>query len=215
MPSSHSDIPYGSLLNYIPRGNYDQAAQAKQAVGRTKAGDDKAIEYLISLIESRPLANNLKEFIGSGALIVPVPRSSLIKPDSVWPSKLIAEELAKQGYGKEARYAIERHAPIRTSSQQAAANRPSIKEHTETLRVVMPPQLGDPKVIILVDDVVSKGSTVLACAEILQKAYPDYTIKIFTIARTRFESADEFNALDPHVGVIRYYPSSGLCYRDP
>ena len=209
------DLPYWSLLNYIPNKKYDQAQKSREVIAKVKSGNEKIIKQIISLIDERPIAEALKHFLTPRALLVPIPRSSLMMTGSVWPSKIIAEEMIKQGYGQQVKYMLERRIAVRKSSQQSSEDRPSIKEHIDSLHICAPAELTDPETIILVDDVVTKGSIAIACFECLRNIYPDHRFMLFTIAKTQgFGGTGELDALAPHTGIIRYY-ESGNCYRDP
>lgn len=213
MSNYHFDLPYGSLLNYIPKKTYPQVVLSRDVVDKVKSGNEKVIGQIIDLVDTREQASSLKDFLTPDSLLIPVPRRSLIKSDSVWPSKIIAKELMKKGYGSALKTTIDRTEPIRKSSSQAGEDRPTVKEHLETLGLVLPAELTDPKTIILVDDVVTQGSVSVACAELLKQIYPDAEIKIFAIAKTKGFGDEEFNTFEPHVGSIRYY-ISGKTFRE-
>lgn len=213
MSNYHFDLPYGSLLNYIPKKTYPQAVFSREVVDKVKSGNEKVIGQVIDLIDARPQAAPLKDFLTPDSLLIPVPRSSLIKPGSVWPSKIIAEELLKRGYGSMLKPTVERTEPIRKSSNQVAEDRPTVQEHLKSLGIALPAELTDPKTIILVDDVVTQGSVSVACAELLKQIYPDSEIKLFAIAKTKGFGDDEFNAFEPHVGDVRYF-KSGKTFRE-
>lgn len=187
---------------------------SRNVLDRVKSGNEEIIGDVIDLIESQKESSPVKDFLTPDSLLIPVPRSSLIKSDAVWPSKVIAEEMKKRGYGTVLKPTIERTKPIRKSSNQAAEDRPTVQEHLETLGIAIPSELTDPKTIILIDDVVTLGSVTVACAELLKKIYPDSDIRLFAIARTRGFKNDSLGFFEPHIGRIRYY-KSGKTYRDP
>jgi predicted amidophosphoribosyltransferase len=211
----HFDLPYGSLLNYIPKKEYDDAVLSRNVIDRVKSGNEEIIGDVIDLIASQEAATPLKDFLTPDSLLIPVPRSSLVKADTVWPSKVIAEEMMKRGYGTVLKPTIERTKPIRKSSNQSAEDRPTVQEHLETLEIAIPPELTDPKTIILIDDVVTQGNVSIACAELLKNIYPDSDIRLFAVARTRGFKNDGLNFFEPYIGKIRYYFKSGKTYRDP
>lgn len=214
MSNYHFDLPYGSLLNYIPKKEYEDAVLSRNVLDRVKSGNEVIIGDVFDLITSQEEASPLKDFLTPDSLLIPVPRSSLIKPDAVWPSKIIAEEMLKKRYGSLLKTSIERTQPIRKSSNQSAEDRPSVQEHIETLGITIPPELTDPKTIILIDDVVTQGRVSVACAELLKQIYPDSEIMLFAIARTRGFENDGLSFFEPHIGKIRYF-KSGKTYRDP
>lgn len=71
-----------------------------------------------------------------------------------------------------------------------------------------------PVQITLVDDVLTKGSTTVACADLLQERFPDATIRIFAMMRTQGFVDDIEKIVDPSVGTIIGH-ASGKPFRDP
>jgi hypoxanthine phosphoribosyltransferase len=69
------------------------------------------------------------------------------------------------------------------------------------------------KHIILVDDVVTKGRTLLAAATRLHEAFPYARIRAFALLRTMGLIADVNQLLDPCVGEIRWW--GGDAHRNP
>ncbi|MFG6569032.1 MULTISPECIES: hypothetical protein [Sulfitobacter] len=77
---------------------------------------------------------------------------------------------------------ITRISPVQKSAFAAAVGRPLIDTHKASLHVRF--DLLQPEQITLVDDVLTKGATTAARAELLQKEYPNATIHIFAVMRT-------------------------------
>jgi hypothetical protein len=73
---------------------------------------------------------------------------------------------------------------------------------------------GSPERITVVDDVVTKGATLLAAASLLAVAFPDAEIRAFALVRTMGLIPDVDRILDPVLGWIRRTAGSGAD-RDP
>ena len=161
---------------------------------------------------AKPEAEVLQPFLNPGITLVPVPRSAPLTENAVWPSKVIADVLLANGYGGEVRALIERVTAVRKSSTAPAAERPSIPEHMASMQVNA--DMLAPDQITLVDDVLTKGSTTVACANLLQERFPDATIRIFAMMRTQGFVDDIEKIVDPSVGTIIGH-ASGKPFRDP
>lgn len=66
----------------------------------------------------------------------------------------------------------------------------------------------------MVDDVLTKGATAAACAELLQEKYPNATIRIFAVMRTLGFVGEIEAVFHPCVGRIVSH-TSGNPYREP
>jgi hypothetical protein len=58
--------------------------------------------------------------------------------------------------------------------------------------------------VVLVDDVVTKGRTLLAAATRIQEAFPDTEVRAFALLRTMGLIPDVAQLLEPCVGEIRW-----------
>jgi adenine/guanine phosphoribosyltransferase-like PRPP-binding protein len=66
-----------------------------------------------------------------------------------------------------------------------------------------------PRKITLVDDVVTKGATLLAAASLLAQAFPEAEIQAFALIRTMGLVPEVERIVDPVVGRIFRTPSGG------
>lgn len=179
--------------------------------GWVKAGKITVIESALRHLE-KPHARVLRPFLNPEVTLVPVPRSAPLAENALWPSKVIADVLAANGYGREVCALIERSVAVRKSSISPASERPLIPEHMASMSVLA--DMLSPDQITLVDDVLTKGSTTVACANLLQERYQNATIRIFAMMRTQGFVDDIEKIVDPSVGFVIGH-DSGKPYREP
>ncbi|HEY4214970.1 MAG TPA: phosphoribosyltransferase [Steroidobacteraceae bacterium] len=72
---------------------------------------------------------------------------------------------------------------MRKSSTARGAQRPSLQQHYESLAVTRAPERV-PERLLLIDDVVSTGRTLLACWMRLRERFPHTPIAAFALIRT-------------------------------
>jgi len=172
----------------------------------------KLIESAVPRLE-RSKAPALELFLNREVTLVPVPRSAPLAEGALWPSRVIADILVDAGLGREVLPCIERVRAVRKSSSSPANERPSVAEHYQSLGIRE--QLMKPENITLVDDVLTQGRTMFACALRLHEAFPGAAIRSFAIIRTQGFVENIEQIVEPSTGIIRYYDASGKTFRDP
>lgn len=206
-----SEFPYATFANYSPRGTSETSQRSRRICGKIKAGSVSQIEKALPHLKKLE-AQVLAPFLNPDVTLVPVPRSAPLTDAALWPSKVIADVLAAQGYGSEVVPLIERVTAVRKSSSSPASERPLVPEHMDSMRVNA--DLIHPAQITLVDDVLTMGRTTFACASLLAEAMPESEIRIFAMIRTQGMVDEIESVLDPSVGTITGYPS-GKTFREP
>jgi hypothetical protein len=89
--------------------------------------------------------------------------------------------------------------------------RPAVGVHYESFGIESATELsGD---VVLIDDVVTKGRTLLAAATRLQERFPQTRIRAFALLRTMGMVDGVDRLLDPCVGEIRW--RAGDAHREP
>ena len=97
---------------------------------------------------------------------------------------------------------VRRVKPVQKSSHASRGGRPDPEDHYESVEVTTA-NLISPDIITLVDDVITRGSTLMGVHERVRAAYPNATIHCFALVRTI--SGDDIDTiLDPVEGTISY-----------
>lgn len=215
---SRSELGFGSFLAYCPRGD-DEVHKASRRWRDALKHDaivgspPRSMTRLIAERMSASLAGTaLDGFFSSRAVLVPVPGSSLPQPNQLWVPKRIAEALVEAGMGVNVWCCLSRMKRVRKSSTSLPADRPRALEHLESFSVEA--GLHAPDEIVLIDDIVTRGATLMAAAMKLEARYPKTRIRGFAVMRAISEPAEFAAIRSPVAGTIRL-AESGDCFRRP
>lgn len=216
--SSPSSLIFASFLNYSPRGRSEVSQSSKTFALKLKANRvvvpasrTTAAEYLVSRIAPEQPGGSLTTFFRPSDAMVPVPTSAVSKPGTVWPALEIAKALVAAGLGCEVVQMLGRRQPMRKSAYAPAGGRPTIEEHLESLSVHGSVAVGDR--LVLVDDLVTKGTTLFACAMALRRIAPTREVVAFAAMRTLGLQPEIDRIAEPVVGQIRFI--NGEMEREP
>ena len=197
-----SKLRFGSFLVYPSTAPTDETQKFKQTVLDIK-GDryDRRVEMRMPEYAAKRLAEELPSSSLAGffetAVLIPLPRSGLRQKDSLWPAHRICEELVRYEIATRFETALERKTPVRKSAGSAV--RLSPQEHYDSLEVLLPPPSA--KTVVLVDDVITRGSTALGATWRLLESLPESDIRVFSMART-VPADDATQLMDIRVGII-------------
>lgn len=197
MPSSLDRLPCFSWLVYATKGDTDAARRVKGLILAIKKDriDPSTGEPVVHLVIGRACAR-LGEAahapFGGHPVLVPVPGSALTKPHTVFPARRVCEELVRHGLGDDVTPVLTRAIAVRKSA--GSTERPSLKEHLDSF--VLQKKFTPPSRLVVVDDVVTSGTTMMACAMKLAAAFPGVPIVGFALARVQSDGSPD-SVLDP------------------
>lgn len=212
LPSCLSEAAFSALLQYSPYGSSAAAEAAKDAVLRIKRGAPRYMERIAERLLEELRAGGLAGVFSSDCMLVPVPRSRPFRDrDSLWPAKRICEYLRKQDIGAGILELLSRaEAVAKSALARSAAERPKPEDHIRTM--VVHQAARDLRHVVVVDDVITRGATLLAAISLLRHCFPDALVTGFAVVRT-MSDRDIDQMLAPVSGRITY--SQGRLHREP
>jgi hypothetical protein len=205
-------IEYASCYVYSPTGTGAVCERSRLLRALLKAGDagfmlKYAFRVRQQVAESLPLAG----FFDTSDVLVPVPGCAPSMTGRVWAAKHLAVALVNEGLGGAAWSGLRRVRAVRKSATAAPGKRPTVNLHYDSFLIEQPAMPLER--IVLIDDVVTKGRTLLAAASRVHDAFPGAQIRAFALVRTMGLIPGVEQLLDPCKGEIRW--RSGDAYRCP
>jgi len=211
-----SEVEFGSLLTYSPRGKSVKEKESKAVMINLKNDNVLGSGILTSEYVAQAIKKDIGKFpfadyFNSNSILIPTPKSSLLKKDMLWVPQRITRALINNGLGKTSEECLERVVALPKSSKSIPANRPKPLQHYESMRVKK--LLFDPEEIVLVDDVITRGATILGAVNKLTEVFPNARIRAFVVMRTMSNPEEFSEIVDPCVGTIRL--SGENAWRNP
>jgi hypothetical protein len=169
-------VEFGSYLTYSPRRNSDDARASRTAMKALK--DDEVLReppILMSELLGNLIRDNLSnlpfsKLFTANPVLVPTPKSSLMQPGTLWVPQRLANVFVRRGLGQEVVECLKLVKAVRKSATSQAADRPKALEHYESMEVQK--FFPEPAEILLIDDIITRGATVLGATNKLAEAFP-------------------------------------------
>lgn len=174
-----------------------------------KAADSRWLPGLAVQVWLETLARGrFAATFGARVVLVPVPgsASTAAKP---WVGERLAWCLRELGLAAAVWPVLRRQYAVRKSAFASAGERPSVLEHYASFAVErsrlgrMPSLVRERLRLTLVDDVITRGRTVLAAADRLRETFPSAEIRAFALLRTLGRDEPLERMLDPCEGEVR------------
>jgi hypothetical protein len=195
-------LVYASCYVYSPAGRGEICERSRLLRALLKEGDAHfMIKYALRVHQQAEPSAKLAGFFRCNDVLVPVPGSSP-KVRGIWAAADLAQALAREGLGTMAWHGLRRVVAVPKSATALPGSRPTVSRHYESLLMDRPPvKLTS---VVLIDDVVTKGRTLLAAAARVRETFPDAQVRAFALLRTMGFIAGVEHLLDPCTGEIKW-----------
>jgi hypothetical protein len=183
-----------------------------------KAGDARFIvKYAVRVRQQVADDSPLSGFLCPTNMLVPIPGSAPPVTGFVSVAEHLAIALIAEGLGQCVWRGLHRICAVRKSATAAPGSRPTVGNHYDSFAIEEAADMEEvttlPQRIVLIDDVVTKGRTLLAAAARMHEALPNAEIRAFALLRTMGRVQGVNRLLDPCIGEIKW--KSGDAYRNP
>ena len=166
-----------------PRDRSRRGIRALNSCHQLKRGDDRIISSACRYLAGHLDESDLGAILGPGVTLVPVPGSKPLRSrDSVWPARSLVATLVQSGLGRDWQPLLRRATEVRKSAYAPAGMRPTPAKRFDSFATI--PANPSCTAITLVDDVITRGATMLAALSRLREAWPHIPIRGFALVRT-------------------------------
>jgi hypothetical protein len=195
-------VAFASCYVYSPAGDSLICARSRLLRALLKEGDEHFMfKYAVRVRQQMEPASQLAGFFLADDLLVPVPRSAP-KVAGTWAAAELARALVEAGVGSATWPGLRRISAVAKSATSAKGWRPSVARHYDSLR--LEPFQIRPRRVVLIDDVITRGRTLLAAASRVREALPETQVRAFALLRTMGLISDLSHLLEPCTGEIRW-----------
>jgi hypothetical protein len=203
-------LPFATPFVYSTKGVSDVSQKSRDLRDRIKGNDDRLFQQIALHVEELVHAGKFPEFFGADVTLIPMPGHAPLAPGAVSTAERIANALGARGLGV-VHSVLKRTAKVPKSAWARGPDRPRAKQHFDSMAMEL--SLIKPQRIVLIDDVVTRGATLLGAASRVQTEISEADIKAFTLVRAITDR--EIDAIrEPVVGTIEL-DEDGESWRRP
>lgn len=197
-----TELTVASLLIYPPRGSVGSDKARGFIRYDIKQAKNLAIERTVKRLCDILPGSALEQFFAEPRVLVPIPGHAPLRHGALWVPLNISHAMTAAGLAQSVVPCLKRVQLVaRQSTQSSAEHRLTPSQHVASMAIDGALALGGK--ILLVDDVVTRGSTLIAAASMLLAQNPGLDIAAFALARVEQEHIDAVkDMLAPAVGLI-------------
>lgn len=207
-----SSIKYSSFYHYYPQQSDAKGLKYKDLVRFLKqdrvirvGGEPvSTVQFLVSeLLKNFSSCDFLASYLSKTTALVPAVGSGPRKDQSsLWVPLRICEELHKGGVGAHVFPCLARETQVAKSSTAKAEERPKASEHYKSIKVVGRTLPLGVESLTIVDDVVTRGATMMGMYQALTEGFPGIPILCFSLIRVASGPVERLRC--PHEGDINF-----------
>jgi len=207
-----SAVRFASCYVYSPGGSGVASERSRLMRSMLKNGDayfmDRYADRVRQQVADGP---SLAGFFCASSILVPIPGNTPRRRGPTSVSDSLAGALLSEGLGQCIWRGLRRISPVRKSATAGPGLRPTVADHYASFAIA--PGSAPLRHIVLIDDVVTKGRTLLAAAARMQEAFPAAEVRAFALVRTMGYASGVAHLVAPCVGEIQW--RHGDAYRTP
>jgi hypothetical protein len=205
-------IAFASCYVYSPHGRGAIAAGSRRLRARLKDCEPQWLaRYAARVHDLAVVSGRYRGLFGQGVVLVPVPGSRPRNDRTTWVAARLAAYLLQAGLADAVWCGLHRATRVRKSVISLAGRRPTVTEHFDSFRAER--GAPGPGAFLLIDDIVTKGRTLLAAAMRLRASYPATEVRAFALVRTLGFTRGLEHLVLPCEGEIRW--QGGDAWREP
>jgi hypothetical protein len=204
-----SEIRFASLLIRSKEGAEEIVRNAFNVSLAIKQGKPWVAKRVLEVLSE--YRDFFADFLGPNVVLVPAPGSEILYEGASWPMRDISHKLLAGGFGSRAETWLKRTITVPKSHRVRPEFRPTAQRHYETIDAVQE-FLPETKITV-VDDIITRGRTTLACVSLLQERYPEADIRAFAFCR--HVNASEVDRIIAPCNDGKVTLESGDCFRRP
>jgi predicted amidophosphoribosyltransferase len=195
-------VAFTSCYVYSPAGTGAVSERSRLLRELLKeANSHFMFRYAVRVRQQTEDSSRLAGFFLSDDVLVPVPRCSP-RSRGTWVAAELAQALVRAGIGRLVWPGLRRISAVRKSATAASGARPTVASHYQSFDVERPSfRVAG---LVLVDDVITRGRTLLAAAARVSEAFPGVPVRSFALLRTRGLISGVEQVLEPCKGEIRW-----------
>ena len=164
-------LEYAAALSYSPRGDSQISKTSRAYRDALKRADPVFLQKAAAHVAAQVAKGLFAGIFGVGTTLIPVPGSAPRRDQSsLWVPERLCQSLVKAKLSDEIWSPLRWTRAVPKSAFALRGERPTVQVHIDSLTI--DDYLAPSESLVLVDDFVTKGRTLLACASLLAAAFP-------------------------------------------